>query len=117
MDQVAVSFRREIISDRSGGGFRWPGRSDAPSRAEAWRALCELDGSQGQAFKQFLKLDAGQEEVLDYDETTRMATVEQRNKMEIGETIEVFGPYTDFFRQKLTYMSREIGRASCRERV
>lgn len=37
----------------------WHGK--APSRAEAWRALCELDGSQGQAFKQFLKLDAGQE--------------------------------------------------------
>ena len=47
--------------------------------------------------------------VLDYDETTRMATVEQRNKMEIGETIEVFGPYTDFFRQKLTYMTDEEG--------
>ncbi len=42
--------------------------------------------------------------VKDYDPETGMATVEQRNKMSIGEDIEVFGPYTDFFEQKLEMM-------------
>ena len=42
--------------------------------------------------------------VKDYDPETGMATVEQRNKMSIGEDIEVFGPYTDFFEQKLEVM-------------
>lgn len=45
--------------------------------------------------------------VKDYDEETGMALVEQRNKMSIGEEIEVFGPYTDFFAQKLEVMLNE----------
>lgn len=40
--------------------------------------------------------------VLEYDETTRMAKVEQRNKMNIGDKIEVFGPDIEFFQQTLT---------------
>lgn len=36
-----------------------------------------------------------------YDPHTKMATVEQRNKMTVGEEIEVFGPHTDAFSQKL----------------
>ena len=47
--------------------------------------------------------------VKDYDPETGMATVEQRNKMSIGEDIEVFGPYTDFFEQKLEVMLNEEG--------
>lgn len=31
--------------------------------------------------------------VLDYDEEEGMATIEQRNKFSVGETVEVFGPY------------------------
>lgn len=32
--------------------------------------------------------------VLDYDEETNIATVEQRNKFNVGDTVEVFGPTT-----------------------
>ena len=47
--------------------------------------------------------------VLDYDPETKIATVEQRNRMFIGDEIEVFGPGTDFFSQKLEYMTDEEG--------
>lgn len=39
-----------------------------------------------------------------YDEKTGYAVVEQRNKMSIGEEIEVFGPNADFYAQILTEM-------------
>lgn len=42
--------------------------------------------------------------VLSYDEATGYAVVEQRNKMNIGDTIEVFGPDIEFFEQELTEM-------------
>ena len=42
--------------------------------------------------------------VLDYDEETGYAAVEQRNKMTIGETIEIFGPDISFFEQTITEM-------------
>ena len=32
--------------------------------------------------------------VLEYDEETKIATVEQRNKFSVGDTLEVFGPTT-----------------------
>lgn len=32
--------------------------------------------------------------VLEYDEETKIATVEQRNKFNVGDTVEVFGPTT-----------------------
>ena len=38
-----------------------------------------------------------------------MAVVEQRNKMTVGEEIEVFGPYTDYFSQKLEVLLDEEG--------
>ena len=44
-----------------------------------------------------------------YDEKTGLATVEQRNKMVLGDEIEVFGPATDFFTQKLTEMYDKEG--------
>ena len=47
--------------------------------------------------------------VLDFDEATMIATVEQRNKMVLGDEIEVFGPYTDFWTQKLDYLKDEEG--------
>ncbi len=47
--------------------------------------------------------------VKSYDESTGMAVVEQRNKMCIGDEIEIFGPYTDFFTQKLEVMLDEEG--------
>lgn len=47
--------------------------------------------------------------VIGYDEATGIATVEQRNKMNLGDEIEVFGPYTDFFTQKIEMMEDEDG--------
>jgi putative protease len=47
--------------------------------------------------------------VKDYDEKTGFAVVEQRNKMTIGEEIEVFGPFHDYFSQTLTEMYDEEG--------
>ena len=47
--------------------------------------------------------------VKSYDSKTGYAVVEQRNKMVIGDEIEVFGPGTDFFVQNLTEMYNEEG--------
>lgn len=47
--------------------------------------------------------------VISYDEDSKIATVEQRNKMVLGDEIEVFGPYTDFWIQKLDYLKDEEG--------
>ena len=49
--------------------------------------------------------------VKSYDAETGIAVVEQRNKMDIGDTIEVFGPKGDAFTQKLAYMTDEEGSA------
>lgn len=47
--------------------------------------------------------------VKDYDAETGMAVVEQRNKMVLGDEIEVFGPGRDFFTQKLDVLLDEEG--------
>jgi len=47
--------------------------------------------------------------VLDYDEETKLATVEQRNRMFVGDEIEVFGPNKDYFIQKIDKMWDEEG--------
>ena len=47
--------------------------------------------------------------VKSYDPETGYAIVEQRNKMVIGDEIEVFGPHKDFYVQKLTEMYNEEG--------
>ena len=47
--------------------------------------------------------------VRSYDSDTKMAVVEQRNKMVLGDEIEVFGPGADFFTQKLEIMENEDG--------
>lgn len=47
--------------------------------------------------------------VKSYDEKTGFALVEQRNKMNLGDEIEVFGPHTDFFTQKIEVMLDEEG--------
>ena len=47
--------------------------------------------------------------VQSYDPATKLAVVQQRNKMTVGEEIEVFGPYTDSFTQKLTVLLDEEG--------
>lgn len=47
--------------------------------------------------------------VKSYDPETGMAVVEQRNKMVAGDEIEVFGPGTPFFTQKLAVLLNEEG--------
>ena len=47
--------------------------------------------------------------VRSYDESTGYAIVEQRNKMMLGDEIEVFGPFTDYYTQELTEMYNEEG--------
>lgn len=47
--------------------------------------------------------------VKDYNPETGIALVEQRNKMSIGEEIEIFGPNDDFFTQTLQIMMDENG--------
>jgi len=42
--------------------------------------------------------------VRSYDEETGYAVVEQRNKMSVGEEIEIFGPDIEFFTQNITEM-------------
>ncbi len=38
--------------------------------------------------------------VLDYDENTKIATIEQRNRMFVGDEIEIFGAKCGFFYSK-----------------
>lgn len=47
--------------------------------------------------------------VLDYDEETKLATVEQRNRMFIGDEVEVFGPGKDYFVQNIEKMWDDEG--------
>lgn len=42
--------------------------------------------------------------VLDYDESTQIATIEQRNRMIIGDDIEIMGPYRDYYNYKIEKM-------------
>ncbi|WP_409228399.1 peptidase U32 family protein [Gudongella sp. SC589] len=42
--------------------------------------------------------------VLDYDRETGIATVEQRNRMFVGDQIEIFGPGKEYFVQKIEKM-------------
>ena len=47
--------------------------------------------------------------VLEYNEETGIATVEQRNKMILGDEIEIIGPKRDMFSQKLEKMWNDEG--------
>ncbi len=47
--------------------------------------------------------------VKSYDPETGYAVVEQRNKMVVGDEIEIFGPGSDYFVQTLTEMYNEEG--------
>lgn len=42
--------------------------------------------------------------VLDYDEESQTATIEQRNRMFVGDEVEFFGPNKDFFKQTIEKM-------------
>lgn len=47
--------------------------------------------------------------VLDYDEKTKIATIQQRNKFEPGQEIEFFGPEIETFRQVVETIYDEEG--------
>lgn len=47
--------------------------------------------------------------VLEYDKETKLAKVEQRNRIFKGESVEIFGPSVKHFSQKLDYMTDEKG--------
>lgn len=49
--------------------------------------------------------------IKDYEPETGFAIVEQRNKMVIGDKIEVFGPNFDFFEQEIKEMYDDEGNA------
>ena len=49
--------------------------------------------------------------VLDYDEKTGFATVEQRNNMKVGQKIEIFQPHLAGYRQILQEMYNDEGEA------
>lgn len=48
--------------------------------------------------------------VLDYDEANKIATIEQRNRMFVGDKIEIFGPNKDYFTQTIETMWDEEGK-------
>ena len=47
--------------------------------------------------------------VRETDPDTGLTTVEQRNKFSVGDTVEVFGPYTPFYEEVITEMFDEEG--------
>lgn len=47
--------------------------------------------------------------VLDYDKETKIATIEQRNRVFKGEEVEIFGPEIKDFKQKIDYMTDDKG--------
>lgn len=47
--------------------------------------------------------------IRDYDPEKKLATVEQRNKMSVGDEIEISGPDAEPFKQTLEYMTDEDG--------
>ncbi|HIV03234.1 MAG TPA: U32 family peptidase [Candidatus Aphodoplasma excrementigallinarum] len=49
--------------------------------------------------------------VTAYDEATGIATVEQRNKFSVGDTVEVIQPGKPYFSQKVAWLKNEAGEA------
>lgn len=47
--------------------------------------------------------------VLDYDEKMKIAKVEQRNRLYVGDTVEVFGPNEPHFEQLIREIKNETG--------
>lgn len=47
--------------------------------------------------------------VIDYDKETKIATIEQRNRVFKGEEVEIFGPAIKDFKQKIDYMTDDKG--------
>ena len=47
--------------------------------------------------------------VLDYDEENNSATVEQRNRIFLGDEVEIFGPNEDYYTQRIEKMWNDEG--------
>ena len=47
--------------------------------------------------------------ILDYDTENQIAIIEQKNRIFVGDEIEIFGPDDDFFIQKIEKMWDEEG--------
>lgn len=47
--------------------------------------------------------------ILDYNKDNQIATIEQKNRIFVGDEIEIFGPDGDFFTQKIEKMRDEEG--------
>ncbi len=47
--------------------------------------------------------------ILDYDDATGIATVAQRNKFSVGDTVEIMQPGRAYFTQKVEWMKNEAG--------
>lgn len=47
--------------------------------------------------------------VLDYDKESKIATIEQRNKLKIGDKVEIFGPNKDFIDYQINQMFNDKG--------
>ncbi len=47
--------------------------------------------------------------VKSYDDENRLATIEQRNRIFVGDQIEIIGPYTDYFDQTVEMMLNPEG--------
>jgi putative protease len=45
--------------------------------------------------------------ILDYDESTQIATIEQRNRIKVGDVVEIFGPEMNYFELKIENMWNE----------
>jgi Collagenase and related proteases len=45
--------------------------------------------------------------ILDYDESTQLATIEQRNRIKVGDVVEIFGPDMNYFELKIENMWNE----------
>ncbi len=72
------------------------------------------DSAQNYTSSSYIKEYSFIGKVLTYDKNTGLAVVEQRNKMEKGDVIELFGPGKDQFSQVLTEMyDNETGEQIC----
>ena len=49
--------------------------------------------------------------VLDYDDETKIATIEQRNRLFKGDTVEIFGPEREFITQEVKEIWNDKGEA------
>ena len=97
--QVKETWRKELekVSHRPYTTAFWSGKPRAESQVYETSSYVQTS--------EFIGL------VLAYDEKTGFATVEQRNKMRLGQEIEIFQPKGELLHQRLEVMEDEEGQA------